>query len=117
MVRKKMKNTKKIKKLLPFLQTMKEMRPAHRTIMLNHLDDESAENICEAAANVLRNDNLTQKQKTRLRRYLNPHKSTLRYITKKQVSIKNKKKKLSQIGGNPLSFILSTAIPLLLSVL
>ncbi len=111
------KSKKALKKILPFLQVLKDIKPVQRKILLAHLDDQSLNNICEATSNVLHNPNLTSKQKTRLRRYLNPHKSSIRYLSRKKTTVKNKKKKLFEIGGNPLAFILSAAIPLLIDAI
>ena len=91
------------------------MKPSHRKIIIAHLDNDSLDCICEAITNILHNPNLTPHQLNKLRKQLSPYKNSLRYLSKK--NRKNKKKKLIEIGGNPLTYILSAAIPLLINAL
>jgi hypothetical protein len=109
--------TKRLRTILPFLQTMKELKPAQRGIMLAHLDDNSCQILCEAAANVLTNPRIT-KQRKKLREALLPHKKILRTLaTTNGRNVGFKRKTLYKLGANPLGYILSAAVPLLLDLL
>lgn len=108
---------KKLREILPFLQTVKELRPAHRAIILAHLDDSSCEALYEAVYNVLRNPRLSVSQRIQLKKVLQPHKACLRSLVNKKASTKTKRKKLYEVGGFPLTTILATAIPLLIDIL
>lgn len=106
---------KRLREILPFLQTFKELRPTQRCILIAHIDDVSCEVLCETICNVLKNPKVASKQRTKLKRLLQPHKNSLRALSTPSTSKSVKKKKLHQLGGFPLSALLSTAIPLLLS--
>lgn len=108
---------KRLREILPFLQTFKDLRPAQRSIMLAHLDDKSCEILYEAVSNVLRNPTVSAAQRKRLRKVLQPHKHCLRSLISRSGSSANKRRKLQKIGGFPFSAILSTAIPLLLNLI
>lgn len=103
--------------ILSFLQALKGLRPAHRTVLLSHLDENSCETLYETISNVLCNTNITSSQRRRLKKQLTPHKDTLRFLSCKRKSPQAKKKRLTQMGGFPITTILSTAIPLLTSLI
>lgn len=105
------------KKLLPFLQAMKGMKNESRGTMLGHLDPASCEALYEVMWNVLRSPEISEKQKTVLRRKLAPHQGLLMYLSNPKMSPLGKRRRLSQSGGGFLLPILSTAIPMLLSLL
>jgi len=109
--------TKLRKEYLPFMQTLKQINPSHRTILLGHLNDETCEALYEAVKNVLENPKITPSRRAMLRKRLSPHKKVLRNLVKKSGSRSAKKKNLTKLGGNPLALILGTAIPLLLDVI
>ena len=112
-----MKASKKhIRKLLPFLQVLKELRPVQRNILLAHIDDKSCEMIYEAISNVLQNSKVSYGSRKRLKKALQPHKRCLRTLISKTCSRSRKRKYLTKIGGFPLGTILATAIPLLLNL-
>lgn len=110
-------NRQSTRKLVSFLQTLKELRPVHRSIMLGHLKDESCESLYEVVANVLKNPRLSHKEKLKLKKALSPYKSELRHLANKKKSRVSKHKKLLKLGGSPLASILQAAIPLLLSLI
>jgi len=115
--------TKKIKKLseskanvlIPFVKTLASIKnPDHRCILMSHLDLDSCELIYETIFNVISNKSIPVKKRQQLQKVLQPHQNNLRYMANKNNKATLKKKRLTQIGGNPLGIILSTAIPLLL---
>ena len=103
------------KRDLPLLQTLKELNQRQRCIVLSHLNDGSCESVCEAISNVVKNPKI--KSSGKLKRQLNPHKKALRFIANKRATVKQRRKKLVQLGGNPIAAILATAVPFLLNLL
>jgi len=107
---------KYLKRMLPLLQTIKDFKPKQRrSILLDHLDDEACETIYEAVANVLKNERVDPKTRSRLKKKLAPHKKDLRYLASFNKKPTLKKKKLVKMGGFPLSAILNAAIPLMMT--
>jgi len=102
---------------LSLLQALKSVRPECRDKLLEHLNDSGCEILFETIKNVLRNDKVKAHSRAKLKKVLAPHKNALRYISKKGKPLTLKKKRLRQIGGNPLTSILTTAIPLLLQII
>jgi hypothetical protein len=107
----------RLRKVLPFLQVLKQLRPGQRSILLSHLDNESCEMVYEAVANVLKNPKVTPAKRRQLKKALAPHKKCLRSLVSKKRSSGLKRKDLASVGGFPLGLVLSTAIPLLLNML
>ena len=108
---------KRLRKVLPFLQVLRELRPQQRSILLSHIDDESCEMVYEAVANVLKNSKVTSAQRRRLKKALEPHKKCLRTLISNKSSRSAKRKNLLAVGGFPIGMILSAALPLLLNLL
>lgn len=112
-----MRGKKKLREVIPFLQTFKDLRPNQRSILIGHIDDKSCEILYEAIANVLRSPRISDGQRKKLRKILQAHKSCLRSLISNKTSRTLKRKKLQQIGGFPLATILATAVPLVLDLL
>jgi Mg/Co/Ni transporter MgtE len=106
----------RLRKVLPFLQVLRELRPGQRSILLSHLDDESCEMVYEAVANVLKNSKVTAAKRRRLKKALEPHKKCLRTLISKKSSKSTKRKNLAAVGGFPIGTILATALPILLDL-
>jgi len=105
------------KKTLELLELVKSIRPTkQRATLLKYLNEEGCERMYQTVANVLKNSKLDTKKREKLKCTLLPHKNTLRYLAKKSKSKSLKKRKLEQLGGFPLTAILTTAIPLLIEV-
>lgn len=102
--------------ILPFLQTFKELHPSQRGIMLAHLDEKSCNTLYETIANVLRNPNLSETRRKKLRGVLHPYKAAFRTLIKTTGNNAAKRKTLYKIGGFPLATVLGAAIPLLLDI-
>ncbi len=107
----------KLRSTHELLRLLKGLTSKQRVGVLRCMDDSSCECVFEAVANVLRNDKIDQATRNRLKKCLGPHKKILRYLSNPKGSIKNKKKKLQEIGGFPLGMILKTALPFLSSIL
>lgn len=122
-----------LERMLVFLQTLKELRPKHRIILLSHVDPTSHDCVCEAISNVLRSRRISAAKRGRLRKLLAPHKEVLRRLAdgrRRRGSRRgavagagaaaeeaSRAASLVQIGGYPLSRVLSAAVPLLLDAL
>ena len=98
------------------MHTLKSLKPAHRTIILDHLDAKSQRSIYDAIHKVITSRQVSNTHKNRLKRILAPHAADLRYLTDKHKQFNGKKKKLVQMGGQ-LGAILAAAIPVLLDLL
>lgn len=101
---------------LPLLAALKALDPKHRVIVLSHLDDVTRDRIYEVIGDVLRSRKLPLEKRLRLKSELEPHKEDFRYLLDVRKSPLQKKKKLMQIGGTPMSQMLNTALPLLLTI-
>ena len=106
----------KQKVLLPFLNLLKTLKPANRVILLSHLDDKTRDVLYETINSVLKSDSVPMRKRMFLRSKLWPFKEDLRYLANKKRTRKQKRSKLTQMGGAPLGYIVSTAIPLLLNL-
>jgi len=101
--------------LIPFVKSLASIKNHdHRCILMSHLDYDSCELIYEVIYNVISNKSIPPKKREQLQKILHPHQNNLRYMASKKKKPALKKKRLTQIGGNPLAIILSTAIPLLM---
>lgn len=109
---------KKSKSLLPLLEVLRSMKSEHRPIIFAHLDDRTRDDICAVIRKVLTSSELSRKKRLFLSRKLDAHKDTLRILADQRRSRRVKKKILPQIGGGPMSSLLTTATsaPLLLSL-
>ena len=106
------------KVILPLLGVLKNLKPADRIIILAHLDDLSRDRLYETINQVLSQSSpLPSSKKKLLKRRLWAHRENLRYLTsRKRRSSKEKRRRLVHIGGNPLGYLLKTAVPLLLNL-
>ena len=103
--------------IIPLLHTLRTLTPQQRVIILAHLDDVSRDQVCEAITNVLTSEKLPMKEKLRLRSELMEYKDHLRCLTNRKKSSRAAKKKvLLQMGGGPMSRVLTATCPHLLHV-
>ena len=107
---------KKLQNLLPMLQSLKKASPKNRGVLLSHMDNSSRQGLYETIHNVLYNPRISPTTQAQLKKKLYPYKNDLRYLSNSSKSNKERKKRLSRMGGFPWDTILSTAIPLLLSL-
>ncbi len=102
--------------LIPLLHVLKSLKSADRVIILAHLDDHTRDAIYKTVSNVLKSKRVPIQNRIHLRDNLGSFKSDFRCLISKDSSSVQKKKKLTQLGGNPLSLILDTALPLMLDL-
>ncbi len=111
-----MRETQK-KVILPLLGVLKNLKAADRIIILAHLDDLSRDSLYETINRVLSQSSpLPSSKKKLLKKKLWPHRDDLRYLTSQKKSNREKKRRLVHMGGNPLGYLLKTAVPLLLNL-
>lgn len=106
---------KKLKETIPMLEILKELKPYQRQIIIEHLDDGACESLQECLTTVLKKgQNSTYKKK--ISKCINENRKTFEHILAVKKNKKNQRKLLARVGGNPLGFILSAAVPLLLDL-
>lgn len=113
----KMPPKEKLTYVLPLLQVLRELSPKQQSIILGHLDDKSCATLCTTIRRVIQSKKLSDPEKRNLQRVLSSHKHCLRSLcNSKSVHSSSRRRNLQKLGGNPLLYILSTAIPLLLDI-
>jgi len=109
----------KVRKYLPLIQVLKELKPYQRQILVEHLDEDACKTLGFCVSTVLKkggglsNRNqikcCVKSNKLLIGKIIKPNK------TKREG--KAKQQALALFGGNPLALILSTAIPILLDLI
>ena len=107
-------NKNELKEALPFLHTLKTIRPSQRAIILPHLDLAAFEKIFHAIITLLKSPRLSRIRQVELMKHLAPHKASLRFIANKAHPKKLRRHKIKQMGGGVMDTILENAIPLML---
>ena len=102
--------------LLPLLSVLKSVKPEQRQILMAHLDDKTRDRLYETIAQVLKSEQVPLAKRVFLKSKLSDYKTELRYLTTPGKSGREKKRKLAQVGGSPMNYVLQTAIPLLLNL-
>lgn len=105
--------------VLPLLQTLMGMTPAQRTVIVAHLDDASQDMLIDTVDYVVKKGRkkLPKDKADSLAGLLSEHKSDVRYMCNRKHVAKLRRRRMRQMGGFPLGLIISTAIPLLFSLL
>ena len=109
-----------LRRHIPLLQVLKELTGYQRQIVMDHLDLSSCNALAHSVSTVLHKGQSSVKNKKRIARLIRANKSLFSDIVGTRICKKNcqkKKRALARVGGNPLGAILSTGIPLLLSLL
>ena len=101
---------RRLRMILPFLQTLRELKPTQRQILLAHIDIPSCEILYETIANVLSSERVSVKTRRRLKKTLAAHKKCLRVLVNKKKSHANRRKKLYSIAGSPLALVSAIVI-------
>ena len=110
-----------IRKHIPLLQILKELKEHQRQIIIDHLDLSACSSLTKCISTVLMGDKkIHPNQRKIIAKLIKTNKTDLRKILGKKPSAKNHqkvKRDLARIGGNPLMFLLSAGIPLLLDLI
>lgn len=105
------------KHVLPLLGVLKSLKPADRVIVLSHLDDITRDRLYETINHVLSTASpLPAAKKTLLKKRLWKHRDDLRFVTDARKRAGERRKRLLQMGGAPMGYLLKTAVPLLLNL-
>lgn len=102
--------------LIPLLNILKSMKSKDRIIILAHLDEETRDALCATINSVLTSAKVPIETKLKLKKKLYRHKDDFRHLSSEEATTSSKKKKLSQLGGNPMKVVLDAALPLLLDL-
>ena len=89
-------------------------------LYVKNCEDECVHVICEALFNLLKGQyKLDSKKKYNLKQRLRPIRGEIRQLSDHKVAISTKKRLLSdpQVGGGVFNFLVSTALPALLSLI
>lgn len=109
--------TSTIKKVLPLLDTIKNIRPKQRVVLFSHMDDETRDMIYQSLTHLLTSQKVPVKTRLMLKKKLNPFRKSFQLLMDKKKSPKFKQKVLLQMGGAPsMSYALRQAIPALLDM-
>jgi hypothetical protein len=93
----------RLKKNLPLLEKLLKAKPAKRVEILRGADSELLKSICECAINLLNANVPADKRQVSS---LEKHKTLLRILADRKVSLKSKKTKLLRQGGKILLALL-----------
>lgn len=102
--------------MLPLIKVLHTMKPAHRIIVFEHLDDKTRDRIYAVIQHTLQCDKLPCNKRSFLRRKLSPYQQEFRELADKKSGRRKKKKLLLQMGGGPMQHVLGAAIPVMLDV-
>lgn len=102
---------KKLQTAYPLVKLLLRLNSQDRQHLLQYLNSEACDVICECIHNSITNKDL--KCRKSLCEKTKSEKDTIRYLVNPKHKVDIKRKKLVQIGGNPLGLILSVALPLL----
>jgi hypothetical protein len=101
------------KKKIELYKSLQKVKPDVLSEIIQHLDDNSVDDLCECVYNVIHTDlSLSPKVKQRLRKQLKTKCSNknLRTIISKKIPVSKRRKALSQEGAG-LGVILATVVP------
>lgn len=110
-----MKNKKELKKKFNLYQILNKLPKDAFQHLLQHLDDESINDICECVYNVIYTDlKLSKNKRDSLKQKLHKHccVKNLKKISNKKLTVSKRRKALMQ-EGEGIGLILSAIIPLL----
>jgi hypothetical protein len=116
-------STKKIKNIsanqISFYQSLNRLKPNELKHIINHLNEDGINSICECIYNIIYTDlHLNKRKKKILKTHIKTHccLKNLKIITNKKYNILTKKKALLK-EGKGIGLILSTLSPLLTNLL
>jgi len=105
------------RQILPLLSVLKSLRAPQRVIVLAHLDDVTRDKVYQCINLTLHHrSHLPPQIKKRLRRRLWKEREDLRCFSCGKSSKALKKKKLLQLGGAPMGYLLKSMVPLMLKL-
>lgn len=102
--------------LLPLLQVLKHIKPEDRIILLSHFSDEAKDDLYKTISHVLLTDSVPKRRRRTLHAKLAPYKKIIKNLMSSRTSPRGKRKRVVQLGGNALGYVLSTAVPMFVNL-
>ena len=104
---------------LPLFKLFRNLSKKDQLVLLPHLDEISQEAICSVISSCVQKAKLSKKKKDFLKKKLSKQKAGIRALSRDNGKLSKSQKNdlLIQLGGSPLSLLLSAAIPLISSLL
>ena len=109
-----------LRKRITTLQNMKQLKKAERLSFLENCPDECIHALCEICFNLLHQTiQLKKDKKHRLKQKLKPIRVDVRKLADSKLSVKSKRKLLSnpQVGHGIFTILASTVLPALISAI
>jgi len=103
---------------IPVLKMMKNLGSSDIRDVIEHLNDDSIDNLCECVFNIINTDlKLSQAKKRKLRNHIRKNccLSNLRKITNRKLPIFKRRKAL-QMEGRGLPMLIASVVPFLISL-
>jgi len=103
---------------IPVLKMMKNLGSSDLRDVIEHLNDDSIDNLCECVFNIINTDlKLSQAKKRKLRNHIRKNccLSNLRKITNRKLPIFKRRKAL-QMEGRGLPMLIASVVPFLISL-
>ncbi len=108
---------KSLRKHLPLFYVLSELKDYQRQIIINALSNDADKAIIESISFLLKNGKKLPVKKS-ISRCVRDNKTDIQcLLNKNKQAAKLYKKKLTKLGGNPIGFILSAVLPLILNKL
>ena len=101
---------------LPFLHVLNSMKPEHRIILFEHLDDVSRDRIYHLVTRVLTSTKVPMRKRMFLKSKLSDDKDTLRTVMNPKKSTARKAAALCSIGGGTMTHVLRAALPMVMNL-
>lgn len=111
------KHKKHLSKVYNFLRVIQHLKPHQFDILIPYLSDEGIDQLSECMKNAICSEHISEKSRNRLRKSLWKYKGHVRYIAQKGNSTKAKRQKFPIIGGSAVTDVITTALPILVSLL
>lgn len=110
-------NRKALKRVLPFLDTIKNIRPKQRVLLFSHLDNQTRDLLYASLTYLLTSPKVPVGTRLMLKKKLAPLRESFQTLINRGSSVSKKKKTLIQIGGAPsMTYAIRQVIPLLLDI-
>lgn len=108
---------KHLGKVYNFLRVIQKLKPHQFEILIPYLSDDGIEELSKCVKNAICSEHISDKNRSKLRQALWKHKRQIRYIAQKGNPTSMKRKKLPIIGSGNVTDIITTALPILVSLL
>ena len=83
---------------------------------MSHLNDRAKDTLYETITHILSSDKVSFRKKKFLSSKLSPFKNSIKYFTSPKSTAEGRRRRVVQMGGSPMSYVLGTAIPLFVNL-